>query len=57
MRIMKNHQEGIGRGRIVVGLMTAAVLAAAVAQGRSRTFRPLEQRVVIGGGAAATGGA
>ena len=36
---MRSYQENIGRARIVVGLLIAAVFAAVVAQDRNQTVR------------------
>jgi hypothetical protein len=55
MKGMRSYQETIGRAGIVVGLMIAAIFAAAVAQERNHSFRAVDQAVVIDSVAAATG--
>jgi hypothetical protein len=55
MQMMRSYQENIGRAGIVVGLMIAAIFAAAVAQDRNHTLRAVDQAVVIDSVATATG--
>jgi hypothetical protein len=50
---MRSYQENIGRARIVVGLLIAAVFAAVVAQDRNQTVR--DDLVLIDGVAVANG--
>ena len=53
---MRSYQENIGRARVVVGLMVAAIFAAVVAQERN-TVSPADEQLVVTDGvaAAATG--
>jgi hypothetical protein len=50
---MRSYQENIGRARIVVGLLIAAVFAAVVAQDRHQAVR--DDLVLIDGVAVANG--